>query len=117
MAEPVYRQMPAPRELSQQIPAPRELSQQIPAPRAKARMQKPQGGGKFLVQILGGGGAGGDGYGWNWYLHYLKEPTKQRVSFKFINYAVCIAFVSVKILEPIINMSVLIEPRPAQGKA
>ena len=35
------------------------LSQQIPAPRAKARMQKPQGGGKFLVQIPGGA----DGYG------------------------------------------------------
>ena len=36
-----------------QMLAPRELSQQIPAPRAKARMQKPQGGGKFLVQIPG----------------------------------------------------------------
>ena len=44
MAKIVYRQMPAPRE----------LSQQILAPRAKARMQKPQGGGKFLVQIPGG---------------------------------------------------------------
>ena len=44
MAKIVYRQMPAPRE----------LSQQIPPPRAKARMQKPQGGGKFLVQIPGG---------------------------------------------------------------
>ena len=43
MAKIVYRQMPAPRE----------LSQQIPAPRAKARMQKPHGGGKFLVQIPG----------------------------------------------------------------
>ena len=40
----VYRQMPAPRELPQQIPAPGQ----------KARMQKPQGGGKFLVQIPGG---------------------------------------------------------------
>ena len=43
MAKIVYRQMPAPRE----------LSQQIPAPRAKARMQKPQGGGKFLVKSSG----------------------------------------------------------------
>ena len=51
VAKIVYRQMPAPRE----------LSQQISAPRAKARMQKPQGGGKFLVQISGG--ARGDGYG------------------------------------------------------
>ena len=41
MAKIVYRQMPVPWE----------LSQQIPAPRAKARMQKPQGGGKVLVQI------------------------------------------------------------------
>ena len=41
MAEIVYRQMPAPRE----------IPQQIPAPQAKARMQKPQGGGKFLVKI------------------------------------------------------------------
>ena len=36
------------------MPAPRELPQQIPAPRAKGRMQKPQGGDKFLVQIPGG---------------------------------------------------------------
>ena len=36
------------------MPAPRELSQQIPAPWAKARMQNPQSGGKFLVQIPGG---------------------------------------------------------------
>ena len=43
MAKIVYRQMPAPRE----------LPQQMPAPWAKARMQKPQGGGKFLVQIPG----------------------------------------------------------------
>ena len=50
-----------------QIPAPRELPQQIPAPLAKAWMQKPQGGGKRLVQIPGG--TRGDGYGWNWYLH------------------------------------------------
>ena len=41
MGKIVYREMPAPQELSQQIP------------RAKARMQKPQGGGKFLVQIPG----------------------------------------------------------------
>ena len=44
MAKIVHRQMPAARE----------LPQQIPTPRAKARMQKPQGGGKFLVQILRG---------------------------------------------------------------
>ena len=37
-----------------QMLARRELSQQIPAPREKARMQKPQDRGKFLVQILGG---------------------------------------------------------------
>ena len=35
------------------MPAPQELSQQIPAPWAKARMQKPQGGGKFFMQIPG----------------------------------------------------------------
>ena len=40
--------------------APRELSQQISTPQAKARMQKPQGGGKVLVQNPGG--AWGDGY-------------------------------------------------------
>ena len=45
--------MSAPWELPQQIPAPREPPQQIPVPRAKTRMQKPQGGGKFLVQIPG----------------------------------------------------------------
>ena len=44
MAKILYRQMPAPRA----------LSQQITASRTKARMQKPQGGGKFLVQIPGG---------------------------------------------------------------
>ena len=44
MAKIVYRQMPASRE----------LFQQIPVPWAKARKQKPQGGGKFLVQIPGG---------------------------------------------------------------
>ena len=49
MAKIVYGQMPAPRELPQQIPAP---------PRAKAWMQKPQGGGKFLVQIPGVRGGG-----------------------------------------------------------
>ena len=51
MAEIIYRQMPAPRE----------LSQQIPAPRTKARMQKLQGGGKFLVQIPGSARGG-----WLW---------------------------------------------------
>ena len=44
------------------MPAPRELSQQTPAPWAKARMQKPQGGGKFLVHIPEG--TRGDGYGY-----------------------------------------------------
>ena len=44
MAKIVYRQMPTPRE----------LSLQIPAHSAKARMQKPQGGRTFLVQIPGG---------------------------------------------------------------
>ena len=48
MAKIVYRQMPAPLE----------LSQQIPTPRAKARMQKPQGGGKFLVQMPRGARGG-----------------------------------------------------------
>ena len=43
------------------MPAPRELSQQVPSTRAKARMQKPQGGGKFWVQIPGGARGGG---GW-----------------------------------------------------
>ena len=57
MAKIVYRQMPAPRE----------LPQQIPAPWATARMQNPQGGGKFVVQIPGV--RRGDSYGWNWYLH------------------------------------------------
>ena len=33
------------------MPVPRELPQQIPATRAKAEMQKPHGGGKFLEQI------------------------------------------------------------------
>ena len=46
MANIVYGQMPTPREL----------------PWVKARMQKPQGGRKFLVQIPGGA-QGGDGYG------------------------------------------------------
>ena len=49
---------------------------------------------------------------------YLKELIKRKVSFKFINFVVCIAFVSVKILEhAIINLSVLIKSMPAQGKA
>ena len=44
------------------MPAPWELPQQISTPQAKARMQlqKPQGGGKFLVQIPGDPRA--DGY-------------------------------------------------------
>ena len=40
------------------MPTPRELSQQIPTPRAKTRMQKPHGGGKVLMQILGVRGGG-----------------------------------------------------------
>ena len=48
MAKIVYRQ----------VPAPRELSQQIAAPRAKGRMKKPQDGGRFLVQIPGGARGG-----------------------------------------------------------
>ena len=36
-----------------QMPAPWELPQQIPATRAKAWMQKPQGGGKFLCKSTG----------------------------------------------------------------
>ena len=49
MAKIVYRQMPAPRELSQQI---------LAQAQAKARMQKPQGGSKFFVQIPGGAWGG-----------------------------------------------------------
>ena len=48
MPKIAYKQMPAPRELPQQIPAP------PPDPPGKARMRKPKGGGKFLVQIPGG---------------------------------------------------------------
>ena len=62
------------------MPAPRELPQQIPTPRTKARMQKPQGGGIFLVQIPRG--ARGDGYGWNWHLHNI--ITKNRFITTFI---------------------------------
>ena len=53
MAEIVYRQMPAPRD----------IPQKIPAPRAKIRMQKPQSGGEFSVQIPEGARGGG---GWSW---------------------------------------------------
>ena len=42
------------------MPAPQELPQQIPSPRTKARVQKPQGGGKFFMQISGVHG------GWLW---------------------------------------------------
>ena len=45
-----------------QIPVPRELPQQIPTPQAKARMQKPQGGGKFFGANPRGV-RGGVGYG------------------------------------------------------
>ena len=44
MAKIVYRQMPTPQE----------LPQQILTPLAKARMQKPRVGAKFLEQIPGG---------------------------------------------------------------
>ena len=69
MANIVYRQMPTPRE----------LPQQIATPRAKAWMQKPQVGEKFLVQISGG--ARGDGCGWNWYLHKGVESTAYLLDF------------------------------------
>ena len=46
MANIVYRQMPAPRELPQQIPAPQAI-------KAIAWMQKPQGGSKRLVKSQG----------------------------------------------------------------
>ena len=49
MAKIIYRQMPAPRE----------RPQQMPAPRTKARIEKPQGGSKFLVQIPGVARGGG----------------------------------------------------------
>ena len=42
------------------MPNPWELTQQILTPRAKVRMQKPQRGGRFLVQISGCTG------GWLW---------------------------------------------------
>ena len=51
MAEIVYRQMPAPRD----------IPQKMPAHRAKIRMQKPQSGGEFSVQIPGGAWGG-----WSW---------------------------------------------------
>ena len=40
------------------MPAPRDIPQKIPAPRAKIRMQKPQSGGEFSVQIPGGARGG-----------------------------------------------------------
>ena len=43
------------------MPASQELPQQIPVPMAKAWMKKPQGGGKFLVQIPEGARGG-----WLW---------------------------------------------------
>ena len=49
MANIVYRQMSAVRE----------LPQKIPAPQAKAWMQKPQSGGKVLVQVPWGAWEGG----------------------------------------------------------
>ena len=48
MAEIVYRQMPAPRD----------IPQKMPTPQAKIRMQKPQSGGEFSVQIPGGARGG-----------------------------------------------------------
>ena len=47
MAKIVYGQMP---------PAPPRELPQMPRRKAKPRMQKPQGGGKFLVQIAGSAG-------------------------------------------------------------
>ena len=52
MAKIVYRQRPIPRDLPQKSPPP-----------GKIRMQKPQGGGKFLVQIPG---VREGGRGWLW---------------------------------------------------
>ena len=49
--------------VKRQMPAPRDIPQKIPAPRAKIRMQKPQSGGEFSVQIPGGARGGG---GWSW---------------------------------------------------
>ena len=43
------------------MPAPRDIPPKIPAPRAKIRMQKPQSGGEFSVQIPGGARGG-----WSW---------------------------------------------------
>ena len=40
--------------VNRQMPVPQELPQQIPTPWAKVWLQKFQGGGTFLVQILGG---------------------------------------------------------------
>ena len=47
--------------VKRQMPAPRDIPQKIPAPRAKIRMQKPQSGGEFSVQIPGGARGG-----WSW---------------------------------------------------
>ena len=44
--------------VKRQMPAPRDIPQKIPAPRAKIRMQKPQSGGEFSVQIPGGARGG-----------------------------------------------------------
>ena len=44
--------------VKRQMPAPRDIPQKIPAPRAKIRMQKPQSGGEFSVQIPGGAWGG-----------------------------------------------------------
>ena len=42
------------------------IYRQMPTPREEAWVQKPQGGGKFLVQIFGGGQGGVEGGGWLW---------------------------------------------------
>ena len=44
--------------VKRQMPAPRDIPQKIPVPRAKIRMQKPQSGGEFSVQIPGGARGG-----------------------------------------------------------
>ena len=57
MAKIAYRQMPDPLNC---------YPNKSPPAQAKARMQEPQAGGKFLVQIARGAQRGGDGYDKNY---------------------------------------------------